>query len=120
MRELKKAVELFARCSAQLLDPVRVPEARDAAAARRTHVRAWRSTAVVCGAQRTAARALVESGELQKGIRNWNIQQQAPDSPQTRYTPCSAYAKAGRAEDAARENVAEFLSEQLTKKPEEQ
>ena len=45
--------------------------------------------------------------------------QKAPGSPQTRFALASAYAKAGRKGDAARERI-EFLKlEQLTKKPEE-
>lgn len=66
-------------------------------------------------------RALVESGNLDQGIKELELcKQQAPGSPQTRFALASAYAKAGRKEDAARER-AEFLKlRQLTKKPEEQ
>jgi predicted Zn-dependent protease len=64
--------------------------------------------------------SLVESGDVAKGIKELELSKlQAPDSPQTRIALASAYAKAGRSEDAARER-AEFLKlKQLTKKPEE-
>jgi predicted Zn-dependent protease len=71
-------------------------------------------------AHNALGRALVESGEVQGGIKELEIsKQQAPDSPQTRIALASAYAKAGRPEDAARER-AEFLKlKQLSKKTEE-
>jgi predicted Zn-dependent protease len=54
-------------------------------------------------------RALVESGDVEKGIKELEISvQMAPGSPQTRIALASAYAKVGRKEDAARER-AEFL-----------
>jgi predicted Zn-dependent protease len=66
-------------------------------------------------------RALVESGDVEKGIKELELsKQQSPGSPQTRIALASAYAKAGRSTDAARER-AEFLKlKQVTKKPEEQ
>ena len=66
-------------------------------------------------------RALVESGDLKEGIQELELSRtQAPGSPQTRIALASAYAKAGRNEDAARER-AEFLKlKQLSKKPGEQ
>jgi tetratricopeptide (TPR) repeat protein len=72
-------------------------------------------------AHNAMGRALVESGNLEQGIKELELsKQQAPGSPQTRIALASAYAKAGRKEDAARER-AEFLKlKQLTKKPEEQ
>ena len=71
-------------------------------------------------AHNALGRALVESGDLAKGIKELELSKmQAPDSPQTRIALASAYAKAGRSEDAARER-GEFLKlKQLTKKPEE-
>ena len=65
-------------------------------------------------------RALVESGKLDQGIKELELcKQKSPGSPQTRFALASAYAKAGRKGDAARERT-EFLKlEQLTKKPEE-
>ena len=52
-------------------------------------------------------RALVESGELEKGIKELETAaKMAPDSPETRYALAAAYAKAGRKEDAARERAA--------------
>jgi len=72
-------------------------------------------------AHNALGRALVESGDLQKGIPELELsKQQAPDSPETRIALASAYAKAGRKEDAARER-AEFLKlKQLKEKPGEQ
>jgi tetratricopeptide (TPR) repeat protein len=66
-------------------------------------------------------RALVESGDIQAGIKELELsRQQAPDNPQPRIALASAYAKAGRSKDAARER-AEFLKlKQLTKRPGEQ
>jgi tetratricopeptide (TPR) repeat protein len=71
-------------------------------------------------AHNALGRALVESGDLDNGIKELELsKQQAPGSPQTRIALASAYAKAGRNEDAARER-AEFLKlKQLSKKPEE-
>jgi predicted Zn-dependent protease len=71
-------------------------------------------------AHNALGRALVESGDLEKGILELELsKKQAPGSPQTRIALASAYAKAGRSAEAARER-AEFLRlKQLTKKPEE-
>ncbi len=52
-------------------------------------------------------RALVETGELEKGIKELEAAaKMAPDSPETRYALAAAYSKAGRKEDAARERAA--------------
>jgi tetratricopeptide (TPR) repeat protein len=60
-------------------------------------------------AHNALGRAMIESGELDNGIKELELsKRQAPDSPQTRIALASAYAKAGRKEDAARER-AEFL-----------
>lgn len=71
-------------------------------------------------AHNALGRVLVESGDIENGIKELEIsKQEAPGSPQTRIALASAYAKAGRSADAARER-AEFLKlKQLTKKPEE-
>ena len=63
----------------------------------------------------------MESGDIQAGIRELEIcEQQAPGEPQTHIALASAYAKAGRNNDAARERT-EFLKlKQLTKSPGEQ
>jgi predicted Zn-dependent protease len=54
-------------------------------------------------------RVLVELGDLENGIKELELsKQQSPASPQTRIALASAYAKAGRSADAARER-AEFL-----------
>jgi len=65
-------------------------------------------------------RTLVELGDLDKGIQELELsKRQAPDSPQTRFALASAYDKAGRSEEAARER-AEFLKlRRLTRKPDE-
>jgi hypothetical protein len=63
----------------------------------------------------------VESGDLENGIRELEFaKEQAPGSPQTRIALASAYTKAGRSTDAARERT-EFLKlKQLIQQPEEQ
>jgi tetratricopeptide (TPR) repeat protein len=73
------------------------------------------------GAHTALGRALVDSGDLENGIKELELaRQQAPGSPQTRIALASAYAKAGRSEEAAHER-AEFLKlRQLSKKPGEQ
>jgi predicted Zn-dependent protease len=71
-------------------------------------------------AHNALGRALVESGDVTKGIKELELSKlQAPDSPQTRIALASAYAKAGRSEDAARERAQFLKLKQLTKKPEE-
>ena len=72
-------------------------------------------------AHNALGRALVDSGDLENGIKELELaRQQAPGSPQTRIALASAYARMGRNEDAARER-AEFLKlKQLSKKPGEQ
>lgn len=66
-------------------------------------------------------RVLVESGDLENGIKELELsKQESPDSPQTHIALASAYAKAGRSADAARER-AEFMKlKQAVKKPDEQ
>ena len=60
-------------------------------------------------AHNALGRVLVETGELREGIAELEKSRDlAPDSPETRVALASAYAKAGRAQDAARER-AEFL-----------
>ena len=121
MRELKKAVELSPRLLPAVLQiafeylkrgdaPAALPYARQG-------VKIDPQSFV---AHNALGRALVESGDLQNGIKELEIsKQQAPDSPQTRIALASAYAKAGRTGDAARER-AEFLKlKQLTNKREE-
>jgi tetratricopeptide (TPR) repeat protein len=57
----------------------------------------------------TYGRLLVETGKLDDGIKELETaRKQAPGSPQTRIALATAYAKAGRKEDAARERQ-EFL-----------
>ena len=60
-------------------------------------------------AHTTYGRLLVENGKLDEGIRELETaRKQAPGSPQTRIALATAYAKAGRTADAARERQ-EFL-----------
>ena len=60
-------------------------------------------------AHNALGRLLVASGDLAAGIPELEkAKQLAPDSPETRIELASAYAKAGRSQDAARER-AEFL-----------
>jgi tetratricopeptide (TPR) repeat protein len=58
-------------------------------------------------ARNALGRALVELGELEAGIRELEVAVRlAPESAETHFTLARAYAKAGRAEDAARERAA--------------
>ena len=58
-------------------------------------------------AHNALGRALVELGELDAGIRELEeAVRLAPESPETHFTLARAYARAGRAEDAARERAA--------------
>lgn len=57
-------------------------------------------------ARNALGRALVELGELDAGIRELEeAVRLAPESPETHFTLARAYARAGRAEDAARERA---------------
>jgi tetratricopeptide (TPR) repeat protein len=52
-------------------------------------------------------RALVETGELERGIRELEVAAlRAPESPEVHFALARAYARAGREEDAARERAA--------------
>ena len=63
-------------------------------------------------------RELVEAGHLDEGIRELEAARElAPDSPQTHVALASAYAKAGRAEDAAKERREFTRLEKLVKRP---
>ena len=54
-------------------------------------------------------RLLANAGEVEKGVKELEIaRQQAPDSPQVRFSLAAAYSLAGRKDDAARER-AEFV-----------
>jgi len=54
-------------------------------------------------------RLLASAGEVEKGVKELEIaREQAPDSPQVRFSLAAAYALAGRKADAARER-AEFV-----------
>ena len=66
-------------------------------------------------------RLLVETGELQPGIQELErAENLAPESPQPRIALASAYAKAGRKEDAARERREFLRLKTLYKAPGEQ
>jgi tetratricopeptide (TPR) repeat protein len=121
MRELKKAVELSPRLLPAVLQiAFEYLKRGDASAALPYARQGVEIDPQSFVAHNALGRALVESGEVQGGIKELEIsKQQAPDSPQTRIALASAYAKAGRPEDAARER-AEFLKlKQLSKKTEE-
>ncbi len=61
------------------------------------------------GAHVVLGRLLVSAGEVEHGIKELETaRQQASDSPPVRFSLATAYAKAGRSADAARER-AEFL-----------
>jgi tetratricopeptide (TPR) repeat protein len=122
MRELKKALELSPGLLPAVLQiAFEYLKRGDATAAMPYALQGVEIDPQSFVAHNALGRALVESGDLQKGIKELEIsKQQAPDSPQTRIALASAYAKAGRAADAARER-AEFLKlRQSAKKPEEQ
>lgn len=62
-------------------------------------------------------RVLVESGDVQLGITELELAaKMAPDSPQARVALATAYAKAGRKDDAARERAV-FLKLKAQSKP---
>jgi len=119
LQELKKELEISPRSAPALLQiafeylrrgdaAMALPDAREAAEIEPESF----------VAHNALGRALVDSGDLENGIRELELsKKQAPGSPQTRIALASAYAKVGRHEDAARER-AEFLKlKQLAKKP---
>lgn len=121
LRELKRELEISPRHLPGLLQiAFEYLKRGDAATALPFAQKAAETDVHSFVAHNALGRALVESGDLAKGIKELELSKlQAPDSPQTRIALASAYAKAGRSEDASRER-AEFLKlKQLTKKPEE-
>lgn len=66
-------------------------------------------------------RVLVESGDVKPGITELELAARlAPDSPQTRVALATAYAKAGRKDDAARERAVFLKLKAQSKSPGEQ
>jgi tetratricopeptide (TPR) repeat protein len=122
LRELSKELEISPRHVPALLQVAfEYLKRGDAAAALPYARKATEIDSTSFVAHNALGRALVESGDLDKGIKELELsKQQAPGSPQTRIALASAYAKAGRSEDAAHER-AEFLKlKQLAKKPGDQ
>lgn len=122
LRELSKELEISPQHVPALLQTAfEYLKRGDAAAAVQCARKAAEIEPASFVAHNALGRALVESGDLDKGIKELELsKQQAPGSPQTRIALASAYAKAGRSEDAAHER-AEFLKlKQLAKKPGEQ
>lgn len=120
LRELKKELEISPRhvlALAQIaLEYLRNGDPASASAYARQAAEADPQSSI---AHNVLGRALVDLGEVQNGIKELERSERlAPGNPQTRMALASAYAKAGRSADAARER-AEFLRlKQLTKKPE--
>jgi tetratricopeptide (TPR) repeat protein len=122
LRELKEELEISTRHLPALLQiAFEYLQRGDAAAALPYAQQAVEIDAQSFVAHNALGRALAESGDLENGIKELELsKQQAPGSPQTRIALASAYAKAGRKEEAAHER-AEFLKlKQLSKKPGEQ
>jgi tetratricopeptide (TPR) repeat protein len=120
MKELKKELEISPRNVPALVqiafehlkrgDPaLALPYARTAA----------REDPKAFVAHIALGRALLESGDLDNGVKELETAKQlSPDSPQTHIALASAYAKAGRAADAARERAEFQKLKRLSKKPE--
>ena len=122
LQELKKELEISPRSVPALLQiAFEYLRRGDAAMALNYARQAAETEPASFAAHNALGRALVDSGDLEGGIRELELsKKQAPGSPQTRIALASAYAKAGRNEDAAHER-AEFLKlKQLAKKPGEQ
>jgi tetratricopeptide (TPR) repeat protein len=78
----------------------------DYAEAREHAAKAVEQAPSLFAARNALGRALVELGELDAGIRELEeAVRLAPESPETHFTLARAYARAGRAEDAARERA---------------
>jgi predicted Zn-dependent protease len=78
----------------------------DYAAAKEHAAKAVEQAPSLFAARNALGRALVELGELDAGIRELEeAVRLAPESPETHFTLARAYARAGRAEDAARERA---------------
>ncbi len=79
----------------------------DNAEAKEQATKAVAQAPALFAAHNALGRALVELGELDAGIRELEeAVRLAPESPETHFTLARAYARAGRAEDAARERAA--------------
>lgn len=120
--ELKKELEVSPRHVPALLQiAFEYLRQGDGAAALPYARRAAEINANSFGAHNALGRALVETGELEKGIQELELsKQEAPDTPQTHIALASAYAKAGRTEEAARERAEFRKLKELSKKPGEQ
>jgi tetratricopeptide (TPR) repeat protein len=78
----------------------------DYAEAKEHAAKAVEQAPTLFAARNALGRALVELGELDAGIRELEeAVRLAPESPETHFTLARAYARAGRAEDAARERA---------------
>lgn len=78
----------------------------DHAGAKEQAAKAVEQAPSLFAARNALGRALVELGELDAGIRELEeAVRLAPESPETHFTLARAYARAGRAEDAARERA---------------
>jgi len=122
LRELNKELEISPRSAPALLQiALEYLKRGDAAAAIPYAQRGADVEPRSFVAHNALGRALVDSGDLENGIRELERSKElAPGSPQTRVALASAYAKAGRHGDAARER-AEFLKlKKLGDKPSDQ
>jgi len=116
--ELKKELEISPRHVPALLQiAFEYLRQGDGAAALPYARRAAEINANSFGAHNALGRALVETGDLEKGIQELELsKQEAPDTPQALIALASAYAKAGRTKEAARERAEFRKLKQLSKK----
>jgi tetratricopeptide (TPR) repeat protein len=114
LAELRKAAELDpADVMARLEIAFELLLRDDHAGAREHAAKAVEQAPALFAARNALGRALVELGELEAGIRELEeAVRLAPESPETHFTLARAYARAGRAEDAARERAAFAALEQ--------
>jgi predicted Zn-dependent protease len=110
LRELQKELELNPKDTEALATVALEYEKRgDADKAIPYAQRAVEADPGFFAAHGVLGRLLANAGEAEKGIKELEIaRQEAPDSPQVRFSLAAAYALAGRKADAARER-AEFV-----------
>ncbi len=107
LAELRRAVELDPDdVMARLEIAFELLLRGDHAGAKEQAAKAVERAPSLFAARNALGRALVELGELDAGIRELEeAVRLAPESPETHFTLARAYARAGRAEDAARERA---------------
>lgn len=110
MRELQKELSLDPKHAAALVTVALEYEKRGESEKAIPYAqRAVQAAPQFFAAHGVLGRLLADAGEVEKGIQELETaRQQAPDSPQVRFSLAAAYSIAGRKGDAARER-AEFL-----------